>query len=42
MIEQIMTTQVGLLGFLGFLACALVGLGLLYWIKKEMKEDDGA
>lgn len=42
MIEQIMTTQVGMLGFAGFLACALVGVVLVAWIKKVVKEDDGA
>lgn len=42
MIEQIMTTQVGMIGFAGFLACALVGFALLFWIKKVVKDDDGA
>ncbi len=42
MLEQIMTTQVGLLGFIGFLMCVGVGFLLMVWIKKEMKEDDGA
>lgn len=42
MLEQIMTTQVGLLGFIGFLMCVLVGFFLMGWIKKEMKDDDGA
>lgn len=41
MIEQIMTTQVGMIGFIGFIAVALVGFFILGWIKKEMK-DDGA
>ncbi len=42
MIEQILTTQVGMIGFAGFLACALVGFALLYWFKKVMKDEDGA
>lgn len=42
MIEQILTTQVGMLGFGGFILVVLVGFFLLGWIKKEMKEDDGA
>lgn len=42
MIEQIMTTQVGMIGFAGFVAVVLVGFFLLGWIKKEMKDDDGA
>ena len=41
MIEQIMTTQVGMIGFLGFVAVVLVGFFILGWIRKEMK-DDGA
>ena len=41
MIEQITTTQVGLAGFLGFIAVVLVGFFILGWIRKEMK-DDGA
>ena len=40
MIEQILTTQVGMLGFAGFVAVALVGFVLLYWIKKQIKEAD--
>lgn len=36
-----MTTEVGLIGFLGFVAVVLVGFVILGWIKKEMK-DDGA
>lgn len=42
MIEQILTTQVGLIGFGGFILVVLVGFFLLAWIKKEMNEDDGA
>ena len=42
MIEQILTTQVGMIGFAGFVLVALVGFFLLAWIKKEIKEDDGA
>lgn len=42
MIEQIMTTEVGMIGFAGFIAVVLVGFFLLGWIKKEMKDDDGA
>lgn len=42
MIEQIMTTEVGMIGFAGFIAVALVGFFLLYWIKKEIRDDDGA
>lgn len=41
MIEQIMSTEVGQIGFLGFIAVVLVGFFILGWIKKEMK-DDGA
>jgi len=40
MIEQIMTTQVGMLGFGGFILVVLVGFFLLYWIKKEIKDSD--
>lgn len=39
MIEQILTTDVGRFGFLGFLAVALVGFFLLFWIKKEIDKD---
>lgn len=42
MLEQIMTTEVGMYGFIGFLACAFVGVFLMVWIKKEMNDDDGA
>ena len=42
MLEQIMTTQVGMLGFGGFILVVLVGFFLLGWIKKEIKDDDGA
>ena len=42
MIEQIMTTQVGMIGFAGFIAVALGGFFLLGWIRREMKNDDGA
>jgi hypothetical protein len=41
MIEQIMSTQVGMLGFGGFVLVVLVGFFLLAWIKREIKEDDG-
>ena len=40
MIEQIMTTQVGMIGFAGFIAVALVGFFLLGWIRREMKNDE--
>lgn len=39
MIEQILTTQVGMIGFGGFILVVLVGFFLLGWIKKEMKDD---
>jgi hypothetical protein len=39
MIEQIMTTQVGMIGFAGFIAVALVGFFLLGWIRKEIKDE---
>lgn len=39
MLEQIMTTQVGMLGFAGFIAVVLVGFFLLGWIKAELKDD---
>jgi hypothetical protein len=42
MIEQIMSTQVGMIGFGGFVLVVLVGFVLLGWIRKEIKEDDGA
>lgn len=42
MIEQIMTTQVGMIGMAGFIAVVLVGFFLLGWIKREIKDDDGA
>jgi hypothetical protein len=42
MLEQIMSTQVGMIGFAGFILVVLVGFFLLGWIKKELKEDDGA
>ena len=42
MIEQVMTTQVGMMGFGGFVLVALVGSFLLAWIKKEMRKDDAA
>ncbi len=42
MIEQILSTQVGMIGFGGFVLVVLVGFVLLAWIRKEMKEDDGA
>ncbi len=40
MLEQIMTTQVGMIGFLGFVAVALVGFVILAYIKKEVKDSD--
>ncbi len=42
MIEQITTTYVGLVGFVGFLAVVLSGVFIGLWIKKEMNKDDGA
>lgn len=40
MLEQIMTTQVGMIGFLGFVAVALVGFVILAYIKKEVQDSD--
>ena len=40
MLEQIMTTHVGMIGFLGFVAVALVGFVILAYIKKEVKDSD--
>ncbi|MFA5504838.1 MAG: hypothetical protein WC423_05405 [Vulcanimicrobiota bacterium] len=40
MIEQILTTQVGMIGFAGFVAVALVGFFIVYWIRKELRETD--
>lgn len=41
MLEQITTTQVGMMGFAGFLLCVLVGFFLVGWIKREIKDDGG-
>ena len=42
MLEQITSTQVGMIGFGGFILVVLVGFFLLGWIKAELKDDDGA
>lgn len=41
MIEQITSTYVGLMGFVGFLAVVLSGVFIAIWIKREMSKDDG-
>lgn len=42
MIEQITSTYVGMVGFGGFVLVVLVGFFIVGWIKKEIKDDDGA
>ena len=37
MLEQIMTTQVGLLGFIGFLMCVGVGFLLMVWRRSKKR-----
>lgn len=40
MIEQITSTYVGLVGFVGFLAVVLSGVFIVVWIRKEISKDD--